>query len=124
MDRRHGPLSSDISRMGSSFKPMWVGLHWPSKPWGEEELAAGAFSTRTRRCLRLPPQNLLETYLQRLDLTQSLRARELMGVIFRENRVNAGAPMLPQNVTDAYTALASLLEYDPPVRPWFRPEFR
>ena len=26
-----------------------------------------------------------------------------MGVIFRENRVNAGAPMLPQNVADAYT---------------------
>src|SRR3954469_20004740 len=27
-------LSADISRMGPSFKPMWVGLHWPSKPWG------------------------------------------------------------------------------------------
>ena len=104
-------LSADAARMGSSFKPMWIGLHWPSKPWGDEELGGGAFSIDGTSVPPPPPASLLETYLDRLDLTQSLRARELMGVIFRENRVNAGAPMLPQNVADAYTALASLLEY-------------
>lgn len=101
-------LSNDIARMGSSFKPMWIGLHWPSQPWGDEELGgAVSFSTDS-----VAPANLLETYLDRLDLTQSLRARELLGVIFRENRVNAGAPVLPQKVADAYTELASLLKYE------------
>jgi hypothetical protein len=34
-------LKSDVARMGPRFKPMWIGLHWPSRPWGEE--SSGAF---------------------------------------------------------------------------------
>src|SRR3954454_2891828 len=34
-----------------------------------------------------------------------------MGIIFRENRINAGAVALPQSVADAYTELANLLGY-------------
>ena len=99
--------------MGSSFRPVWIGFHWPSEPWGEEELGAGgAFAADASAPPPPAPANLLETYLDRLDLTQSLRARELMGIIFRENRVNAGAAVLPQSVADAYTELASLLGYE------------
>ncbi len=105
-------LSADAVRMGSSFRPAWIGLHWPSEPWGEEELGGGgAFATDASAPPAIAPSNLLETYLDRLDLTQSLRARELMGIIFRENRVNAGAVVLPQSVADAYTELAALLDY-------------
>lgn len=105
-------LSADAARMGSASKPMWIGLHWPSEPWGDEELGgAAAFGADASEPVT-PPAALLETYLDRLDLTQSLRARELLGVIFRENRVNAGATVLTPNVADAYTELASLLQYD------------
>ena len=34
-------LPRDIRRMSSGFKPMWIGLHWPSLPWGEE--SSGSF---------------------------------------------------------------------------------
>jgi hypothetical protein len=105
-------LTPDAARMGPASKPMWIGLHWPSQPWGDEELGgAAAFSTEAAEA-GPAPANLLETYLDRLDLTQSLRARELMGIIFRENRVNAGAFILPKNVDDAYTELASILQYE------------
>ena len=33
--------TDDVKRMGSNFKPMWIGLHWPSLPWGEE--SSGSF---------------------------------------------------------------------------------
>jgi phosphatidylserine/phosphatidylglycerophosphate/cardiolipin synthase-like enzyme len=106
-------LAADAARMGSLFRPMWIGLHWPSEPWGDEELGAGgAFAADASAPPPPAPANLLETYLDRLDLTQSLRARELMGIIFRENRVNAGAAVLPQSVADAYTELATLLGYE------------
>src|SRR5262249_22209118 len=27
---------ADRAAMGSDFKPLFIGLHWPSLPWGEE----------------------------------------------------------------------------------------
>src|SRR5262245_31631327 len=30
--------------MTPGFSPMLIGLHWPSQPWGDEELAGGAFA--------------------------------------------------------------------------------
>ena len=105
-------LSSDISRMGPSFKPMWIGLHWPSKPWEKKNSAALPRSPPMRLRLRRrrpePPRNLSQP-----PRSHAIASRpRVMGIIFRENRVNAGAPMLPQNVADAYTELASLLAYD------------
>jgi hypothetical protein len=35
-------LSPDAQRMGPGFKPLWIGLHWPSLPWGEE--GSGSFA--------------------------------------------------------------------------------
>jgi hypothetical protein len=31
-------LAADAAPMGSPFRPMWIGLHWPSQPWGDEDL--------------------------------------------------------------------------------------
>src|SRR5688572_15553198 len=32
--------------MGPGFRPLFIGLHWPSQPWGEETIgAAASFST-------------------------------------------------------------------------------
>ena len=101
-------LAADVSRMGPSFRPLWAGLHWPSLPWGDEELGGGgAFSVTDAPA----PQALLETYLDRLGLTGSARARELMGRVFEENRVNAGAASLAPAVADAYNELAGILGY-------------
>ena len=102
-------LNTDISRMGPGFRPLWIGLHWPSQPWGEEDLgAAGSFDVSATQAAA-PTQ--LDAYLDRLNLNDSLRARELLGVIFRENRVNAGAAALPENVVEAYDELSAMIGY-------------
>ena len=36
-------LETDRKAMGSAFRPMFIGLHWPSLPWGEESFT-GAVS--------------------------------------------------------------------------------
>src|SRR5688572_11642928 len=66
-------LTTDVNRMGRSFRPMWIGLHWPSQPWGDEELGGSAAFAAVAADSSAAPANLLETYLDRLDLTQSLR---------------------------------------------------
>src|SRR5262245_57960942 len=37
-------LDSDRLAMGKDFRPLFIGLHWPSRPWGEEGLASAAAS--------------------------------------------------------------------------------
>ena len=112
MDRRHG---EPLRGRGQNGIVLQARLDRPAlaeramgrrRAWGGRRLRDRCLSSAA-----VAPANLLETYLDRLDLTQSLRARELMGIIFRENRVNAGAAVLPQNVADAYTELANLLGY-------------
>src|ERR1051326_360633 len=36
-------LEPDQAAMGASFNPFWIGLHWPSLPWGNEELGTSSF---------------------------------------------------------------------------------
>src|SRR5262249_32397624 len=103
-------LDADVNRMGPGFRPMWMGLHWPSQPWGNEDIggpASFAVAAATGAV-----GNQLESYLDRLNLTDSLRARELMGVIFRENRINPAAVSLPENVSAAYAELAGMIGYE------------
>ena len=37
-------LAADAAKMGPSFKPLYIGMHWPSEPWGDEELKTGGTS--------------------------------------------------------------------------------
>ena len=104
-------LNTDANRMGPGFRAMWIGLHWPSEPWGEEELA-GPSTSFDVNATPSASSKLLETYLDRLDLTSSLRARELMSTIFRENQINPAATVLPENVAAAYAELANSIGYD------------
>src|SRR5438034_900337 len=47
-------LEDDQARMGVSFRPLWIGLHWPSQPFGEEALGGSAFDAGA-----LPQQQLM-----------------------------------------------------------------
>jgi hypothetical protein len=55
----------------ADFRPMFIGLHWPSLPFGDEELRGGAFGAPAGA---LAPQILLETYLARLGDRPEIRA--------------------------------------------------
>jgi len=98
-------LATDRAAMGASFKPLWIGLHWPSLPFGDEELGPddGSFDVGEGT---MSPEALKATYLDRLNLGPE--AERLLDTIIHEHRKNAAAPELPPAAHDAYERLAEL----------------
>jgi hypothetical protein len=95
-------LAADRARMGPEFKPLWIGLHWPSLPWGDEELSGDSFDAPA-----IASSELIDRYAERLGDEPGVR--ELLERIFRENENDAGATAMPPNVADAYRDLATTL---------------
>jgi len=96
-------LSADVAAMGADFKPLWIGLHWPSLPFGDDELGDNAFAA-----LPVTSNELLERYVARLG-GDAGEVRELLRIILAENDSNAGAMTLPAHVADAYRRLAAAI---------------
>ena len=94
-------LTADAAAMGQGFKPLWIGLHWPSLPWGDDELGSSSFAPAA-----LTSSELLERYVARLG-GDAERLRPLLQIIFAENDTNAGAMALPAHVAEAYRHLAA-----------------
>jgi len=88
----------------SPFHPLFIGLHWPSEPWGDEEARAdGSFSaTRSNS-----GPDILAQYLARLGDTPEIRA--LLEVILLEARRNIAPASLPATVRQAYLDLNAAL---------------
>jgi hypothetical protein len=107
-DRWFGAMlarQDDLRTMGADFRPLWIGLHWPSLPFGEETLGAGSFAAE------LPSQDeIMEKYIEFFD-EDSPNVRDLLETIFRENLENAGAVQMPQHVAQAYRELGQQLGY-------------
>lgn len=80
------------------FKPLLVGLHWPSLPFGDEELGGGSFGPAKGAAL-----DLVEVYAQRLGDTPEVRAQ--LEIIAEAARTQASALLLPDDVSEAYRAL-------------------
>ena len=96
-------LTADAGAMGAGFKPLWIGLHWPSLPWGDDELSGNSFSPTAPRT-----SDLLEDYVARLG-GDADAVRAQLQVILAENETNAGAMSLRPAVADAYRRLAELI---------------
>jgi hypothetical protein len=96
-------LGADAAAMGPGFKPLWIGLHWPSQPWGEDELGGNSFEAAS-----VPSNELVERYVNRLGGHPG-EVRRLLRIIVAENDVNAGAMTLPPHVADAYQKLAEVI---------------
>jgi hypothetical protein len=86
------------------FRPMFVGLHWPSLPFGDEELRGGAFGAAGGP---LAPERLLQAYLARLGDRPAIRAP--LEIIIGEARRNVAPDELPKHVREAYLALNDAL---------------
>jgi hypothetical protein len=86
------------------FRPMFIGLHWPSLPFGDEELRSAAFGAASGA---LAPEMLLQTYLARLGNRPEIRAP--LETIIDEARRNAAPDALPGHVRQAYLALNDAL---------------
>lgn len=105
-------LTADAGKMGAGFRPARIGLHWPSKPWGDEKIASvGAGPSFAVEPGSAGQAQVLEDVLERLGLNNSLRGRELVGQIFRENDLNPA--QLSPVAAAAYRELAQLIGFTP-----------
>ena len=101
--------TGDISRMKAAnpgFDPLYIGLHWPSLPWGDDELAPAGFATGDTPVV--PLDTLKNKYLERLGDTPQIRGA--LDVIFKEARENAAATELSPEVVAAYHQLNAALD--------------
>jgi len=106
--------TADRSGLGATFKPMWIGLHWPSQPFGDEELAADSFDAAEGG---LSPEELVATYVDRLAIHGN--AEPLIRTIVDAQQQDAAATELPDDARQAYAKLAAMAGYkgDGPTAP-------
>jgi hypothetical protein len=89
-----------IRRVRNEFRPLIVGLHWPSLPWGDEDFAADAPSFALGGAQIADP---VATYAERIADTP--RAQTALRVIFDAAEADVAPPTLPPEVREAYATL-------------------
>ena len=81
------------------FKPLRIGVHWPSKPWGNEEFgAAAAYGL---------PDDLVESYVARLGDRPGLR--EAVTAVVRAADEQPDAQQMPLAAAAAYREINAIL---------------
>ena len=95
------------SQVRPGFRPLLVGFHWPSLPYGDEELSAGSgvsFSTPGAGAAAAPDTAaLIDAYADRIASTPA--AREALETIFAAAAVDTAPPELSPEVVEAYRVL-------------------
>lgn len=96
---------ADIARLRElrpGFLPLLLGLHWPSLPWGDEELGGGmSFSFDAPQTS--PVEEMIDRYAERIS--ESPTAREALATLFEAARRNVAPDILPPAVLAAYEIL-------------------
>ena len=96
------PDLTRVKEANARFRPLIVGVHWPSLPWGDEELSSGPASFAPGAGLPSPEQ-LIDRYAERIADTPTARAA--LQTIFDAARRNVRAPKLSAELRDAYEIL-------------------
>jgi hypothetical protein len=91
------------SRQRAGFKPLVVGLHWPSLPWGDEALPVSAATATLSAAPDVPLDVLVDTYAARIVDTP--KARAAIRSILEATRDAPGATNLSPAVREAYATL-------------------
>jgi hypothetical protein len=100
-------LEADRVAMGPGFQPMFIGLHWPSLPWGEEKLpdaASFADSVETPDF-----EELYEYTVQHFGDTP--KVRESLRTIFDAQKEDPAAVTVPEEAVAAYQELAGAIGF-------------
>ena len=98
-------LEADRKAMGPDFRPLFIGLHWPSLPWGEESLGAASFGTAGTPAI----DALLAAAVEHFGGSDKVRAP--LEVIFRAFERDPAARVLPDEVVAAYGDLARAIGF-------------
>jgi hypothetical protein len=83
------------------MRPLVIGLHWPSEPWGDEEFASPAVSFSADG--PSPIEAEIDAYAKRIADTSE--ARSSLHTIFAAALRDPSPARLPQEVRDAYDLL-------------------
>ncbi len=90
---------ADAGRRRPGFSPFWIGVHWPSQPWGDEELGSGDAS--------FLPSDPVDLYVARLGDRPGLR--EAVTAVFAAAARDPAADRLPPDAEAAYRRIDALL---------------
>jgi hypothetical protein len=90
-----------IKQARPGFRPLMIGVHWPSKPWGDEDLTSGPVSFDAND--GDPVEGLVDEYADRIANTEA--ARQALQTILRAAREDNTIDSLPPEVLNAYQVL-------------------
>jgi hypothetical protein len=84
-----------LKQMRPNFNPLLIGLHWPSQPWGDEDM------------LPEEPEKRVDEMVARYTakVADSLEAKDALKTIFAEAMVGKESDGLPQEIAAAYGVL-------------------
>ena len=104
--------------MGAGFAPLFIGLHWPSQPWGDESQPAGA--NFAEGVLAPDLDALFEKAAAHFGDKPGVR--EALRVIFDAKKEDPGAVALSDEVIDAYRRLGDAIGFSAGADPSASPE--
>ena len=105
--------TADVQAMAQrrpGFKPLLVGLHWPSEPWGNESLE-GQFSAAVAESAGTLEQSIataVDDWASRLGDTPEIRQN--LRTVFRAYATTDNPQSLPPDVSEAYANLDRALQ--------------
>jgi len=108
-------LDADRTAMGTDFKPLFIGLHWPSLPWGEEKLPAAAdFAANAvpdlADAVAAPEFDELYEYTVQ-HFGEDPQVRHALRVIFDAQKNDPGALEVPPEAVAAYQQLGDAIGF-------------
>ncbi len=98
----------DRARFGADFRPLFIGLHWPSLPFGDESLG-DSFSSNGGAVSASGPEAMLADALDKLDVGPN--AEDALRRIVMAHWEDAAATGLSPSVEAAYRELAQMAGY-------------
>jgi len=102
-----------------NFKPLLIGLHWPSKPFGDED-TGGAFALDLSAEGDDPVKSAVDDQLALLNASEEIRPQ--LETIFKAYLELDGPESLPDEVREAYLEINDKLGLDNEDRDVFDPE--
>ena len=93
-----------LNQVRANFKPLLIGIHWPSLPWGNEDIEEEAVATG-KADDTLSREGFIERYARRIANTPI--AKEALGFIFDEAKEENEPFKLSAKTVEAYNSLNS-----------------
>ncbi|MBE9001861.1 hypothetical protein IQ274_27565 [Nostoc sp. LEGE 12447] len=90
-----------IKQVRPEFNPLLIGIHWPSLPWGNEELGSSFISFDSTNIA--PIEQLIEGYAHRIADTET--SRQALKTIFQTAIADIAPEHLSLEVRQAYEVL-------------------